>query len=144
MDGAAAAFTSTTDAVALKSMATQGRFPGAIIDGPLTPDSALSMEAANAKGVKSDIAGLVNVLIAPSMESALMVLRTMLALSQGLAAGIVLGARVPIVAPMRHDSMEVRMASCVLASLAARSNPSSRFEAPGTSLARETRTRAAA
>jgi len=144
MDGAAAAFTSTTDAVALKSMATQGRFPGAIIEGPLTPDSALSMVAANAKGVKSDIAGLVNVLIAPSMESALMVLRTMLALSQGLAAGIVLGARVPIVAPMRHDSMEVRMASCVLASLAARSNPSSRFEAPGTSLARETRTRAAA
>jgi len=144
MDGAAAAFTSTTDAVALRSMATQGRFPGAIIEGPLTPDSALSMEAANAKGVKSDIAGLVNVLIAPSMESALMVLRTMLALSQGLAAGIVLGARVPIVAPMRHDSMEVRMASCVLASLAARSNPSSRFEAPGTSLARETRTRAAA
>jgi phosphotransacetylase len=144
MDGPAAAFASTTDAVALKSMATQGRFPGAIVDGPLTPDSALSVEAANAKGVKSDVGGLVDVLIAPSMESGLMVLRTMLALSHGLAAGIVLGARIPIVAPMRHDSIEVRMASCVLASLVARSDPTSRFEAPGASLARETGTRAAA
>ena len=144
MDGPAAAFASTTDAVALKSMATQGRFPAAIVDGPLTPDSALSVEAANAKGVKSDVGGLVDVLIAPSMESGLMVLRTMLALSHGLAAGIVLGARIPIVAPMRHDSIEVRMASCVLASLVARSDPTSRFEAPGASLARETGTRAAA
>jgi phosphate acetyltransferase len=143
MDGAAAAFTSTTDAVALKSMATQGRFPGAILDGPLTPDSALSTEAATAQGVKSDVAGLVNVLIAPSMESGLMVLRTMLALSHGLAAGIVLGARIPIVAPMRHDSIEVRMASCVLASLVAR-NPVSRVEEPGASLARETGARVAA
>jgi phosphotransacetylase len=144
MDGPAAAFASTTDAVALKSMATQGRFPGAIVDGPLTPDSALSVEAANAKGVKSDVGGLVDVLIAPSMESGLMVLRTMLALSHGLAAGIVLGARIPIVAPMRHESIEVRLASCVLASLVARSDPTSRFEAPGASLARETGTRAAA
>jgi phosphate acetyltransferase len=144
MDGAAAAFTSTTDAVALKSMATRGRFPGAMVDGPLTAESALSMEAAGAKGVKSDIAGLVNVLIAPSMESGLMVLHTMLALTHGLAAGIVLGARIPIVAPTRHDSIEVRMASCVLASLIARSDPSSRLEAPGSTLARETGTRAAA
>ena len=144
MDGAAAAFTSTTDAVALKSMATQGRFPGAIVDGPLTPDSALSLDAANAKGVKSEVAGLADVLIAPSMESGLMVLRTMLALSNGLAAGIVLGARIPIVASMRHDSMEVRMASCVLASLVARSDPRLRFEATGAPLAGEAGTRAAA
>lgn len=123
MDGAAAAFSSTTDAVTLKSMGRQGRFPGAVIDGPLTPDSALSPGAAAAKGVKSDIAGLADVLIAPSMESGLMVLRTMLALSHALAAGIVLGARIPIVAPLRHDSIEVRMASCVLASLVARMEP---------------------
>ena len=83
-------------------------------------------------------------LIAPSMESGLMVLRTMLALSSGLAAGIVLGARIPIVAPMRNDSMEVRMASCVLASLVARGNAIPRSEGAGTSLARETGTRAAA
>jgi phosphate acetyltransferase len=144
MDGAAAAFPSTTDAVALKSMAAQGRFPGAIVDGPLTPDSALSAETAGARGVKSEIAGLADVLVAPSMESGLMVLRTMLALGHGLAAGVVLGARIPVVAPMRHDSIEVRMASCVLASLVARSDPASHHEAPGAPLARDTRTRAAA
>lgn len=119
MDGPAPAFRSTTDAVALKAMAAQGLFHGAVVDGPLTPDSALSLEAARAKGVASTIAGSVDVLIGPSMESALMVLRTLLAFGSGLAAGIVLGARVPIVVPARHDSMETRMASCVLASLLA-------------------------
>jgi len=117
MDGPAPAFRSTTDAVALKAMALQGIFRGAVVEGPLTPDSALSADAAQAKGIKSEVAGHVDVLIGPSMESALMVLRTMLAMGGGLAAGIVLGARIPIVAPGRHDSMEVRMASCVLASL---------------------------
>ena len=117
MDGPAPSFRSTTDAVALKAMAAQGLFPGAVVDGPLAPDSALSAEAAHAKSVKSEIAGRVDVLIGPSMESALMVLRTLQALSGGLAAGIVLGARVPIVAPTRYETMEVRMASCVLASL---------------------------
>ncbi len=117
MDGPAPAFRSTTDAVALKAMAAQGFFPGAVVDGPLTPDSALSAEAARAKGVMSEVAGHVDVLIGPSMESALMVLRTMQALGGGLAAGIVLGARIPIVVPTRYDTMEVRMASCVLASL---------------------------
>ena len=117
MDGPAPSFRSTTDAVALKAMAVQGLFRGAVVDGPLAPDSALSSEAAQAKGVKSEIAGHVDVLIGPSMESALMVMRTMLAMGGGLAAGIVLGARIPIVVPARFDSMEVRMASCVLASL---------------------------
>jgi phosphate acetyltransferase len=118
MDGPAPAFPSTLDAVALKSMAAQGLFGGALVDGPLTPDSALSGDAARQSGVTSEVAGRVDVLIAPSMEAALMVLRTMLAFSSGLAAGIVLGARIPIVIPARSDSMEVRMASCVLASLA--------------------------
>jgi phosphate acetyltransferase len=121
MDGPAPAFRSTTDAVALKAMALQGMFPGAIVDGPLAPDTALSDEIARAKGFKSDVAGHADVLIGPSMESALMVMRTLLAFG-GLAAGIVLGARVPIVAPTRHDSMEVRMASCVLATLLAAAN----------------------
>ena len=119
MDGPAPAFRSTTDAVALRAMAQQGLFRGAVIEGPLTPDSALSGEAARAKGLKSEIAGRVDVLIGPSMESAVMVMRTLLALGHGLAAGVVLGARIPIVAPTRNDSMEVRMASCVLAMLLA-------------------------
>jgi phosphotransacetylase len=79
MDGPAPAFRSTTDAVALKAMSLQGLFRGAVVDGPLTPDSALSLEAARAKGVTSAIAGNVDVLIGPSMECALMVLRTLLA-----------------------------------------------------------------
>lgn len=119
MDGPAPAFRSTTDAVALKAMAMQHMFGSAIVDGPLAPDTALSAECARSKGVKSEIAGHADALIGPSMESALMVMRTMQAFGSGLAAGIVLGARVPIVAPARHDPMEVRMASCVLATLLA-------------------------
>src|SRR4029079_16601070 len=95
----------------------QGMFRGALVDGPLAPDSALSAEAARARGVKSEISGRVDVLIGHSMESALMVMRTLQALSDGLVAGIVLGARIPIVVPTRHDTMEGRMASCVLAAL---------------------------
>ena len=66
------------------------------------------------------MAGNADVLIAPGMEAALMVLRTLLGVTRGLAAGLALGARVPIVVPARTDSLESRMASCVLASLAAR------------------------
>ena len=94
MDGPATAFPSTTDAVALKiDGGAKGMFRGAIVDGPLTPDSALSGDAARTNGVTSEVAGRVDVLIAPSMESALMVLRTLMAFNAGLAAGIVLGAR---------------------------------------------------
>ena len=111
------AFPSTRDAIALKLMAARGQFRGAIVDGPMTPDSALSGAAARANGATSEIAGRADVLIAPSMEAATMVLRTLTALTGGLAAGLVLGARVPVVAPARTDPMEVRMASCVLASV---------------------------
>ncbi len=118
LDGPSPAFASTSDAVALKSIAAGGVFRGAIIDGPLTPDCAISGEAARHQGARSEVAGRADVLIAPSMEAAIMVLRTCTGLTGGLAAGLVLGAKVPIVAPSRHDPMEVRMASCVLASLA--------------------------
>jgi phosphate acetyltransferase len=117
MDIVTPAFSSTGDAAALKAMAAQGMFRDAVVDGPLTADSALSAEAARANGVKSEIAGRPDVLIAPSMETASMVLRTLTGLTGGLAAGLVLGAKIPIVVPARTDSMEVRMASCVLASV---------------------------
>jgi len=113
------AFPSTGDAAALKAMAAQGIFEDAIIDGPLAADSALSEDAARANGRRSDVAGQADVLIAPSMEAGLLVLRTLTSLTSGFAAGLVLGARVPIVAPVRTDSLEVRMASCVLAALVA-------------------------
>ena len=145
MDGPAPAFPSTMDAIALRAMALQGKFPGATVEGPLTPDAALSTEAARSRDVKSEIAGRVDVLIAPAMESALMVMRTMLALGGGLAAGLVLGARVPIVMPTRYDTMEVRMASCVLASLLAMALAESpKTQQPPPSLAPDTGTRAAA
>jgi phosphate acetyltransferase len=119
MDGASAAFPSTSEALALKEMAAKGVIAGAVVDGPFTPETALSADAARANGVQSDIAGHLDVLIAPSMETALMVLRTLTVITRGLAAGLVLGAKVPIVVTSRGDSMEARMASCVLASLVA-------------------------
>ena len=118
MDGPSAAFPSTTEAVALKDMAAQGVIEGALVDGPFTPETALAAdpERAMSDGV---VAGNADVLIAPNMEAALMVLRTLLGVTRGLAAGLALGARVPIVVPARGDSIEARMASCVLASLVA-------------------------
>ena len=111
------AFVSTADAAALKAMAEQGMFGNAVVDGPLTADTALSVHAARANGVRSDVAGRPDVLIAPTMETASMVMRTLTGLTGGLAAGVVLGAKIPIVIPARADSLEVRMASCALASL---------------------------
>lgn len=147
MDGPAPAFPSTTDAVALMVMAQQGMFRGAVVDGPMTPDSALSSEIARAKGLKSEVAGRVDVLIGPSMESALMVMRTLQSFGSGLAAGIVLGARIPIVAPARNDPIEVRMASCVLASLlmaAGNDAVAASASAAATSIVPDAGTRAAA
>jgi phosphate acetyltransferase len=135
MDGPSPAFPSTMDALALKDMAAQGVISGAIVDGPFTPDSALSVEAAHGNGVKSGIAGQVDIMIAPGMETALMVLRTLTAITRGLAAGLVLGAKVPIVVPARTDSMEVRIASCVLAALvAARQRASNQLTRAGAKL----------
>ena len=119
MDQPNPAFPSTADAAALKEMGAAGLFGTAMVDGPLTADSALSEEAAAANGHRGDVAGHADVLIAPGMEAASLMLRTLTGLTSGLAAGVVLGAAVPIVAPVRGDTTEVRMASCVLASLVA-------------------------
>ncbi len=134
MDGPAPAFPSTTDAVALKAMAQQGFFPGAVVDGPFAPDAALSEELARGRNIASPVAGNADVVIGPSMESALMVMRTLL-IGGGVAAGIVLGARIPIVAPARHDSLEVRMASCVLATLVAAARPEAATSVPAHAVA---------
>jgi phosphate acetyltransferase len=117
IDGPASAFPSTAEAVALKSMAAQGLFGKCVVDGPLTPDMALSPEAARASGRRSEVQGSADVLIAPGMEAAIMLVRTLTGVTGGMAAGIVLGAKIPIVAARRQDSIEVRMASCVLAML---------------------------
>lgn len=111
------AFASTSEAAALKSMAAQGFFGDAIIDGPLTPDIALNADAQRFHGVQSIVAGRADILVASDQEGATMVLRTLTGITGGLAAGLVVGAKVPIVSCTQHDPMEVRMASCVLASL---------------------------
>lgn len=117
MDAPSAAFPSTIEALALKDMAKRGVIRGAVVDGPFTPETALAADDARTMPSVSPVAGNADVLIAPTMEAALMVLRTLIGVTRGLAAGVALGARVPIVLPARGDSIESRMASCVLAAL---------------------------
>jgi len=121
VEGVTAALPATGDAASLVKMAGQGLINGAVVEGPLTVDSALSAAAARANGIESKIAGHADVLIVPSLESGAMMLQMLTALFGTLAAGVVLGAKVPVVLASRSDTMEVRMASCVLASLVAHS-----------------------
>jgi phosphate acetyltransferase/phosphate butyryltransferase len=119
VEGVTAALPATADAAALAKMAVQGLINGAVVEGPLTVDSALSATAARANGIESKIAGQADVLIVPSLESGAMMLQMLTAVFGALAAGVVLGAKIPVVLASRSDSMEVRMAACVLASLVA-------------------------
>lgn len=115
VDAPSASFSSTVDALALKSMSANGAFHGARVAGPVTPDIAL----ARPTSAESDSAPSATLLVAPSMESAVMVVRTLVGATGALAAGLVVGAHVPVVIAARRESMESRIASCVLASLAA-------------------------
>jgi phosphate acetyltransferase len=119
VEGVTPALPATGDAAALVKMAAQGLIHGGNLEGPLTVDSAMSATAARANGVDSKMAGAAEVLIVPSLEAGALMLRTLTGMFSALAAGVVLGAKVPIVLSSRGDSMEVRMASCVLASLVA-------------------------
>jgi phosphotransacetylase len=121
VEGVTAALPATGDAAALAKMAIQGLINGAVVEGPLTVDSALSASAARANGIESKIAGQADVLIVPSLESGAMMVQMLTAMFGALAAGVVLGAKIPVVLASRGDTMEVRMASCVLASLVAHS-----------------------
>jgi phosphotransacetylase len=119
VEGVTAALPATGDAAALAKMSTQGVITGGAVAGPLTADSALSSDAARVNGVDDPVAGHADVLIVPGLDAGSLVVRTLTAICGALAAGIVLGARVPVVLGGRNDTMEVRMASCVLASLIA-------------------------
>jgi phosphate acetyltransferase len=119
VEGVTPALPATGDAAALVKMAAQGLISGGTIEGPLTVDSAMSSAAAMANGVNSLIAGHADVLIVPTLEAGALMLRTLTGMFGALAAGIVLGAKVPVVLGARGDSMEIRMAGCVLASLVA-------------------------
>jgi phosphotransacetylase len=119
VEGVTPALPATGDAAALVKMAAQGLISGGSIDGPLTVDSAMSAAAARANGVDSKIAGQADVLIVPNLEAGALMLRMLTGMFGALAAGVALGAKVPIVLAGRGDTMEVRMADCVLASLVA-------------------------
>jgi phosphate acetyltransferase len=115
---------STIDAAALCKMADRGQITGAILDGPLAFDNAISLEAAKIKGIQSPVAGKAQILVVPDLEAGNMLAKNLIFLSKADSAGLVLGARVPIVLTSRADSVRSRMASCAAAVLyaAARRN----------------------
>jgi phosphate acetyltransferase len=108
---------STIDAAALCKMADRGQIKGAILDGPLAFDNAIDPEAAKIKGIKSEVAGRAQILIVPDLEAGNMLAKNLVYLGKADAAGVVLGARVPIVLTSRADSVRARMASCAAAVL---------------------------
>jgi phosphate acetyltransferase len=108
---------STIDAAALCKMADRGQITGGILDGPLAFDNAVSPKAAEIKGIKSAVAGHAQILVVPDLEAGNMLAKNLIFLSNADAAGIVLGARVPIVLTSRADSVRSRMASCGVAVL---------------------------
>ena len=108
---------STLDAAGLCKMADRGQITGGLIDGPLAFDNAISPAAAAAKGIVSEVAGDADILLAPDLEAANMIAKQLIYLAGADAAGIVLGARVPIILTSRADGPLSRLASCALAQL---------------------------
>jgi phosphate acetyltransferase len=102
-------------------MADRGQITGGIVDGPLAFDNAISPKAARIKGIKSPVAGHAQILIVPDLEAGNMLAKNLTFLSGADAAGIVLGARVPVILTSRADNVRTRMASCAVAMLLAHS-----------------------
>ena len=109
----------TIDAAALCKMAERGQIKGGILDGPLAFDNAISKEAAKTKGIQSDVAGDPDILLAPDLEAGNILAKQLTFLAKADSAGIVLGARVPIILTSRADSVRSRIASCAVAMMAA-------------------------
>jgi phosphate acetyltransferase len=108
---------STIEAAALCKMADRGQITGGILDGPLALDNAISPEAAAIKKIKSPVAGRANVLVVPDLEAGNMLAKSLSFLADADAAGIVLGAKVPIILTSRADEEMARLASCAVAQL---------------------------
>jgi len=108
---------STIEAAALCKMADRGQITGGVLDGPLAFDNAIDPEAAEIKGIQSPVAGRAQILVVPDLEAGNMLAKNLSFLAQADAAGIVLGARVPIILTSRADSVRCRMASCAVAVL---------------------------
>lgn len=111
---------STLDAAALCKMADRGQITGALVDGPLAFDNAVSPQAAATKGIVSPVAGQADILVVPDLETGNMLAKQLTFLANADAAGVVLGARVPIILTSRADGERTRLASCAVAILLAR------------------------
>ena len=108
---------STIEAAALCKMAERGQITGAVLDGPLAFDNAISREAAEIKHITSGVCGEADILLVPDLEAGNMLAKELTFLANADAAGIVLGARVPIILTSRANSVRARMASCAVAAL---------------------------
>jgi phosphate acetyltransferase len=108
---------STIEAAALCKMAERGQITGGVLDGPLAFDNAIDPEAARIKGIQSAVAGRAQILVVPDLEAGNMLAKNLTFLAKADAAGIVLGARVPIILTSRADSVRTRLASCAVALL---------------------------
>ncbi len=111
---------STVEAAALCKMVDRKQITGAVVDGPLALDNAINLEAARIKQIASPVAGRANVLLVPDLEAGNMLAKSLSFLAGADAAGIVLGARVPIILTSRADSILTRLASCAVAALVAK------------------------
>jgi phosphate acetyltransferase len=111
---------STIDAAALCKMAERGQITGGLLDGPLAFDNAIDPEAARIKGITSPVAGHAQILVVPDLEAGNMLAKNLTFLAHADAAGIVLGARVPIILTSRADTVRTRLASCAVAALYAK------------------------
>ena len=109
----------TIDAAALCKMADRGQIKGGLVDGPLAFDNAISQDAARVKGIRSEVAGDPDILLAPDLEAGNILAKQLSFLANADSAGLVLGARVPIILTSRADSVRSRIASCGVAMLAA-------------------------
>jgi phosphate acetyltransferase len=110
---------STIEAAALCKMADRGQITGGILDGPLALDNAINLKAAQIKKIDSPVAGRANVLIVPNLEAGNMLAKSLTFLAGAEAAGIVMGAKVPVILTSRADTVTARLASCAVASLVA-------------------------
>jgi len=120
---------STVEAAALCKMADRGQITGGILDGPLALDNAIDLEAAGIKKIVSPVAGRANVLIVPDLEAGNMLAKSLSFLARADSAGVVLGAKVPVILTSRADSVMARLASCAVAALVAQARRDSAAKA---------------
>ena len=104
----------TLDAANLSKMADRGQILGGLVDGPLALDNAISPESVKIKGIKSEVAGHADILIAPDIEAGNVLAKAITYFAQGKMAGVVVGARCPLILPSRSDTREAKLVSLAL------------------------------